>query len=280
MTRIVCIVPAYDPDPGLVALVGDLMAQAQDVVVVDDGSGAGRAEGIWAGCRSAGATVLHHEENRGIAAALNTGVGWATGAGAEAVLTVDQDSVVPPGFVTVLCRRWASAAENGCPVGLLAPETVDGLPRQRDGRPPIQSGQLVPMATFDRVGPFDERLFIDGVDDDFALRCLDAGLAVCVAPGLVLGHRLGAVQRLRVGGREVTLVRSAPFRSYYLARNRVALVRRHARRHPAWAAGQVFGLGRHLASMLLLAPDRRQRARAAVTGLRDAAGGRTGRRPF
>jgi rhamnosyltransferase len=279
MTRIVGVVPAYDPRPGLVDLVGDLVAQVQDVVVVDDGSGVGTAQAIWSGCRSAGATVLHHEGNRGIAAALNTGVAWAAGVGADAVLTVDQDSQVPPGLVTALRRRWTSAVENGCSVGVLAPETVDGLPRQRDGRPPIQSGQLVPMETFTRVGPFDERLFIDGVDDDFALRCLDAGLAVCVAPGVRLGHRLGAVQRLRVAGRKVTLIRSAPFRSYYLARNRVVLVRRHGRRHRAWATGQVLGLGRHLASMLVLAPDRRQRGRAVVAGLRDAAGGRTGRRP-
>jgi rhamnosyltransferase len=252
----------------------------QDVVVVDDGSGAGTAAAIWSGCRSAGATVLHHEGNRGIAAALNTGAAWAAGVGADAVLTVDQDSQVPPGFVAVLSRHWASAVEKRCAVGVLAPETVDGLPRQRDGKPPIQSGQLVPMETFARVGPFDERLFIDGVDDDFALRCLDAGLAVCVAPGVSLGHRLGAVHRFRVGGREVTLVRSAPFRSYYLARNRVVLARRHGRRHPAWAAGQVLGLGRHLASMLLVAPDRRERARAVAAGLRDAGSGRTGRGSF
>lgn len=277
VTRVVAVVPAYDPDPGLVDLVTDLLAQVPDVVVVDDGSANGSAA-VWPACREVGATVLHHAVNRGIAAALNTGVAWALDAGADAVLTLDQDSRVPPGFVDALSGEWDSAVENGCAVGLLAPQTVTGLPAQQAGRPPIQSGQLVPRATLERVGRFDESLFIDGVDDDFALRCLDAGLAVCVAPGVALEHRLGSEQRLRLTGREVGFVRSAPFRSYYLVRNRAVLARRYARRHPGWAAGQVLGLGRHLATMLVMAPDRRERVGAVAAGLRDAAAGRAGPR--
>ncbi len=279
MTGVVAVVPAYDPGPGLVDLVVALAPQVDRVVVVDDGSAGRAAADRWDACHDAGALVLHHDGNLGIAAALNTGVRWAVDAGARAVLTVDQDSDVPPGFVDALSTRWVALSEKGCAVGLLAPETVTGMPPQRDGHTPIQSGQLVPVDTFDRVGRFDEALFIDGVDDDFALRCLDAGLAVIVVPGLVLGHRLGDLQRVRVGGREVALTRSAPFRSYYLARNRAVLVRRYARRHPGWAAGQTLGLGRHLGVMLLLAPDRRERGREVWRGLRDAARGRSGRRP-
>ncbi|MEP6629444.1 MAG: glycosyltransferase, partial [Lapillicoccus sp.] len=252
MTYVAAVVPAYAPDAELVDLVADLVPQVDRVVVVDDGSPGLASADRWDACRAAGASVVAHETNRGIAAALNTGVREALSHGSvHAVLTVDQDSRVPPGFVAALVERWTAAADTGLRVGLVAPEQVTGLPAQRDGRPPIQSGQLVPVNTLTRVGDFDESLFIDGVDDDFALRCLDAGLAILVVPGLALGHRLGAGQRLRVAGRGVTLTRSAPFRSYYLARNRAVLVRRYARRHPGWAGSQVLGLGRHLAVMLL-----------------------------
>ena len=164
-------------------------------------------------------------------------------------------------------------------VGLVAPEHVSGLPAQRSGRPPVQSGLLVPVATFRRVGDFDERLFIDGVDDDYALRCLDAGLALVVADGVTLGHRLGDTHEVHVAGRTVTLTRSAPFRYYYLTRNRIRLVGRHARRHPGWAVRQVVGVAGHLGLVLALDPERGSRAREAWRGVRDGVRGPTGARP-
>ncbi len=122
-------------------------------------------------------------------------------------------------------------------------------------------------------------LFIDGVDADYALRCLDAGLAIVIAPGVTLGHRLGDTHEVRLVGRTLTLTRSAPFRYYYLTRNRVRLVARHGRRHPGWAAGQLVGLAGHLTLVVALDPQRGPRTREAWRGLRDGVAGRSGPRP-
>ena len=183
---------------------------------------------------------------------------------------MDQDSQLPARFVRRLLDSWRDAESAGVRVGLVAPQKVTGQPDQRPGRPPIQSGQLIPVTTLRRVGDFDERLFIDGVDDDYALRCLDAGLALVVAEGLTIGHRLGATHEVTIAGRTVTLTRSAPFRYYYLTRNRLWLVRRNARRHPRWAVAQAFGLLRHLVVVQTLVPDRHARADAVWRGVRDA----------
>ena len=147
------------------------------------------------------------------------------------------------------------------------------------GRPPVQSGQLIPAATLRHVGDFDEDLFMDGVDDDFALRCLDAGLSLVVADRLTLGHRLGETHDITLAGRTVTLTRSAPFRYYYLTRNRTRLIGRHGRRHPRWSAGQVVGVAGHLGLVVAFDPERGTRAREAWRGFRDGLRGRTGTRP-
>src|SRR5690349_17619281 len=167
-------------------------------------------------------------------------------------------------------RTWAKAEQAGVRVRVVAPEHVTGLPDQRAGRVPVQSGLLIPTATLRRVGDFDESLVIDGVDDDFALRCLDAGLALVVAEGVRLGHRLGETHDVSIAGRTVTLTRSAPFRYYYLTRNRIRLVRRHGRRHPGWAADQAVGLVRHLILVQVFLPGRRERARSVAHGARDS----------
>ena len=275
---VVAVVPAYEPGPGLLELVDALAPQVAEVIVVDDGSPHG-AQTIDAAAER-GARVLRHVTNKGIAAALNSGIRAALNQDDRvAVLTVDQDSRIPAGFVAALVDDWERAEQDGVRVGLVAPEHVSGLPDQRAGRPPVQSGLLLPVATLRRVGDFDERLFIDGVDDDYALRCLDAGLALVVAEGVTLGHRLGDTHEVTLAGRTVTLTRSAPFRYYYLTRNRIRLVGRHARRHPAWAAGQVVGVVGHLGLVVAFDPERGSRAREAWDGIRDGFRGRTGARP-
>jgi rhamnosyltransferase len=276
--NVAAVVPAYQPGPSLSALVRSLLTQTAHVVVVDDGSPG--SPDLMNAVTELGAQVVRHDTNRGIAATLNTGIRTAlAGDDVPALLTVDQDSEVPQGYVDRLMHTWAEAEQSGVRVGVVAPEHVTGLPNQRAGRVPVQSGLLIPTATLRRVGEFDESLVIDGVDEDFALRCLDAGLALVVARGVRLGHRLGESHEVSIAGRTVTLTRSAPFRYYYLTRNRIRLVRRHGRRHPGWSARQIVGVGGHLGLVLAFDPGRGDRLREAWRGARDGLRGRQDIRP-
>lgn len=304
-TLVAAVVPAFDPPGNLADLVADLRAQTGRVVVVDDGSPDAGTGQVLVACADAGAVVLRHEINSGIAAALNTAVAEARSRWPEvtAILTVDQDSRLGTDHVDRLVAAWRTAVADGLAVALVGPEHVEGLPsmvrrgwsgrsgRQGlpgvlPGREPVQSGLLVPTAVLDRVGAFDESLVIDGVDTDFFLRCLDAGGEVVVAPGTTIGHRLGTGHPVRllgrpvvVAGRPLVLTVSAPLRYYYLSRNRIRLVRRHGRRHTGWAVGQVVGLARHLLLVQTLVPGRRVRARELRHGLRDGLRDVGGRRP-
>lgn len=293
---VAAVVPAFDPPGGLVDLVAGLVSQTARVVVVDDGSTSPDTESILSACADGGALVVRRDTNVGIAGALNCAVAQARSQWPElaAILTVDQDSRLEADHVRRLVAAWTTAEAAGIDVGLVGPERVEGLPSmvraERHGvllgREPVQSGLLVPGAVLHRVGSFDESLVIDGVDTDFFLRCLDAGAEVVIAAGVTVGHRLGTGHPVRVLGRPVALAGrplvltvSAPFRYHYLVRNRVRLVRRHGRRHPRWAVGQVVGLARHLALVLVFVPGRRARARESWHGLRDGLRDLGGRRP-
>ena len=308
---VVAVITAFRPGPGLLDLVGSLIPDARVIVVDDSGTAGGGAaaaavsesvtgsddtEGdVLAAAERAGALVIRHDRNRGIAAALNTGVAAARAQGdPRYVLTLDQDSTVDDGFVAGLRRTAEDAAAAGLAVGLVAPAEVQGLPSPATGRErgflvggtPIQSGMLIPMAALDRAGGFAEQLFIDGVDTDFALRLGRHGLRVLLAPRTRLGHSLGERYHptlfghpLVVGGAPLGLVAGRPFRYYYLLRNRVLLNRLHGRRHRAWSVRETLLDLRHLAIVLALVPGRRARARAAWAGLRDGWAGRSGRIP-
>ncbi len=290
------VITAFDPGEGLLAVVASVLGQVNSVVVVDDGSRAAGALRVLGACERLGCSVLRRGDNGGIAAALNSGVAQALSAAVPPsdVLTLDQDSEIPKGYVAAAVLAREAAERCGIRVGMTAPERVTGLPRRvrgsRDGvllgGEPIQSGLLVPSSVLRTVGRFDESLFIDGVDSDFYLRCLDAGLAVVLVPGTTLAHRLGSRHPVRFLGRPLVLrgsgvevTHARPFRYYYLTRNRIALVRAHARRHPGWAAGQLLGLARHLALVLTLVPGRGERARWVLHGIRDGVRGVSGRAP-
>ncbi|GIG39634.1 glycosyltransferase [Cellulomonas phragmiteti] len=283
---VAAVVSSYHPDARLTDLCTALAGQVDLVVVVDDGTG-DEADAVLADCAAAGAVVVRHPRNRGIGAALGTGVAHADAAVAPAwYLTVDQDSALPGGYVDALLAAADGARAAGLDVALVGPEHVEDVGSRVAGRrgdvllsrEPLQSGLLVAADLSPAPGGslLDADLFIDGVDTDLYLRARTTGRAVVAAAGAKLGHRLGTVAG---GGRGPRLVHAAPFRYYYIARNRVHLVRRYGRRAPGWAVGAVLRDVRHLAVTTLLVPGRRARWRATLRGAADGLRGIVGPDP-
>lgn len=90
--RACVLVPAFDAERTIAAVVREARGQVDCVVVVDDGS----RDATAATAREAGATVVSHPVNRGKGAALRTGLEWAQTHGYEAALTLDADGQHPP----------------------------------------------------------------------------------------------------------------------------------------------------------------------------------------
>lgn len=280
-----CVVPVFRPDTDLLEGVRGLLSQTDQVVLVLDEPDADVAtDRLLEQCAKAGARIVRHRANLGIGAALNSGLRALEQDEPDFVLTLDQDSRLDEGYVAELVAACDLASRHGVRVGMVAPAFVESIGRMpaREvgavliGGEPIQSGLLVPAAVLDEVGLFDETLFIDGVDTDFYLRALDAGFSCVVAPDTRIGHRLGHASKGPVR-RGPALVVAADFRYVYQWRNLVRLLRRHARRHPAWAAHAVWKALRHLGVVTLFVPGRRARLAAAWAGLRAGLADRGGR---
>lgn len=269
-----------------------MLGQFEAVAVVDDGSGTG--EDVLAQCESLGAEVLRQGRNAGIGAALNAGIAalLAKHGGLSWIVTFDQDSEPPAGLLHKYEQARQAAAADGLTVGTISPESVSGsrvLSRGGSGgflevAEPIQSALLVSRKALDAVGGFDEGLFIDGVDTDFYWRLRKAGFTAVAAPGVALEHSLGTRTQarflgrtLRVRNRPVELMQSAPFRYYYIGRNRIHLLRRYFSTQPRWMLrGLALDL-RHVIVVVLLGTGRRERLGYFVRGTADGLRGRTGK---
>ncbi|WP_176697169.1 glycosyltransferase [Microbacterium sp. 3J1] len=280
------VVTVYRPD-STPPLLAQLAPQVDGIVVVDDGSGPD-VEDVLQAVRRLGHDVLALTENSGIGAALNAGIRRAREAGADLIVTFDQDSEVSSTYVEELMTAHDAATAASFAAGPVVPEYFADVSQAEasDASSPvlashaIQSGMLIPVNVLDRVGMMDEHLFIDLVDTDFELRCAAAGLPCIVSRGSRLEHRLGARYRLRgpLGALLPAVTLSTPFRYYYRARNRIIIDRRH-RRFRSRLIREGLADRIYFLVALALAKPRRPMWVLLRRGTQDGRAGRGGRMP-
>lgn len=293
--RTAAVIAAYSPPDSLVEAVRQLGRQLDHIVIVDDGSPAESAP-VFARLADLGATVLHQGTNQGIAAALNAGIRTASkNWSPKFFLTLDQDSLVNDRYVALAHKTFTEATAAGLDVAFVCAASYSGhavptLP-SHDGFvhafDPMQSGFLIPQSTLDRIGTFDEGLFIDGVDSEFTMRSRTAGMAVLVGDGCDIEHDLGQRRPgtllgrpVRVGGTTLSYNYHSPGRVYYICRNGTVLTKRYALKAPKWVARRlVEELKAHLLRFAF-SPGRPTLLRAAARGFRDGAMGVSGRIPL
>jgi rhamnosyltransferase len=282
--RITAIVTAYHPDELLAGVVRSALAACESVIVVDNTPGAGPAA-LPGLDRDPRVTVLGDGSNLGLAAALNLGLARLPEK-AEAVLLLDQDSVIPDGLIEGLAADLDDAT-----IGIVGPSPVDtvsgkryetlaGRHRQIDDRDlVITSGMLIRREALAQVpGGYREDFFVDYVDVDFCLRAKRNGVRIVRDMGLELPHSIGDVRVHRFLGQSVQVGHHAAWRHYWTVRNGVVLIREHLARKPVWAGVNTLFLARWIAFILLFEPERRGHAAAALRGLADGLTGRVARR--
>lgn len=280
-SRVVAVVPIFDPPWAAVPNVLRLSRQAA-VVLVNDGSPDTAPLRALVGIE--GTQWIHLQRNTGIAAALNAGVAAALDMDAEYVLTLDQDSTISDGFVAglaaVLDRHPAAST-------VVAPGSLGdgGRTRASDDAPAsvpevLQSGMMFKVATYLSTGPFDETLFIDGVDTDYCLRLRSRGGVVLAVPDVSMVHQLGAgdaARTFRIGPWRPVATGHSSIRRYYMTRNRLVLLQRYGAREPAWAAVTIRRTIVSHVLALLLEGDRESHFKMIARGVRDFARRRLGK---
>jgi hypothetical protein len=198
--------------------------------------------------RHADLEILENPRNLGYAGGNNVGIRWALERGADYVLIANSDTEMTPGLVRELvrvaesdpriavvgCRNllmedpgvlWGAYGEltYGPFVVRTAGERVPDAERWRvvrDVDSVIGNGYLWRRQALERVGLLDERFFGYHEDLDWCLRARRAGYRVVYAGTAAIIHKGGSSSDRRWS-------RSFPM-SYFLGRNGVLFVRKHA----------------------------------------------------
>ena len=233
MCKVAAIIVSYNPDNNLSDSVNLLINQVEKIIIVDNNSEEEKIQNIKSikNIDKEKIEIILNKENLGIATALNIGVKEAIKQGYKWILTMDQDSKASidmiqrmftvynqineeerknilsifPNFVD---ERVQSIEENS---NMKTYEYVDA---------DITSGNLLKTEVFEKVGFFDDSLFIDLVDTDFCMRLNEKNIKMIKVRDAILYHSIGEGQRVKgIFGSFNTSNHSA-LRRYYMTRNR------------------------------------------------------------
>jgi rhamnosyltransferase len=208
--------------------------------------------------------------------------------GATHLLLLDQDSVPASGMVAALMEGFQQPG----PVAAVGPLWRDSRTRE-DGffvrlarwgahkyEPTagetvpvdflISSGSSISLTALADIGPFDESLFIEHVDTDWALRAGAKGYRLYGVADARLDHALGdaALSASPLGLRRRRFFLYKPERNYYLLRNSIALWRRHYAPW-RWVIHDVRRTFLIMVFYALFVPPRFARLRSMFRALRD-----------
>lgn len=272
--EVIGVVLAYEPEPAVVANVQSLLGEVSRVIVVDNSPGTPASRILEQFSDDERVHVILQAGNVGVASGFNAGMRAALRDGASSVWIFDQDSTVAPG---TLDRLLAARVSWPSPVGIVAPalraRTTGRVLEQSAGEQVVRrdvlisSGSLFSREVLEAVGLHDDRLFIDYVDHDICLRMVRRGFTNLKVYDALLDHQFGASVPRRFFGRMVYIGDYSPFRQYYMARNRVIMIRRYG--FGRWFWEDVRFSVKSWVKVVFLEKDRRAKLAAALRGVRD-----------
>lgn len=306
-TRVTSITVAFNPDPvRLAEQVVALRGQVSEMIIVDNGS-APSVKSIFAqpeiaalAGNAAPIDILELRENGGIASGFNIGIDAARKAGAEFVLLLDHDSIPAADMVCKLLAGYQRAASTSPAnsVAAVGPRIIDSRDKRQypfvrfgwfrnqhlrcvDSQEKlvacdflISSGSLVAISALDKIGGYDEALFIDSVDLEWCCRARGAQFSLYGVCEAALDHRLG--DQRRVVWNRVNLVVHSPLRIYYMTRNRILLYRR-ATMPLKWKLKDMLRMVAKFVTLMLFVAPRLEYLRMTGVAVRDGLANRGGR---
>ena len=279
------VIVTFHPQRAVLGNLAKVRTQVQGLIVVDNGS----PEDLLAPLRKAigelNFTLIEIHANRGIAAALNTGVSCAKVKGFDYVLLLDQDSTVSEGFTQAMLAEYELHPQRD-KVAIVTPSQVErstGHLREhrfaKDGGPlvAITSGSLMPVAIFEQCGWFQEDLIIDCVDHEYCLRARSNGYTLAACSRAVLQVAVGSTTSHQAFGITILARNYNARRRYYLTRNRLVMVLRFWKQQPAWCCRALQDIVQDALKVVFVEEQRWSKMRNTARGIHDAFCGRMGK---
>ena len=226
---ILCVIVVYNPD--LIVLQNNIRHLIDDVTMVM----------LWQNSRlndkerrelvsifdQSKIVFAGNGNNEGIPRALNYAVSHMNEKGYDYLLTMDQDSQ----WIN-LSKFISCVDKNNCIYGPQIISNTDTLERKKQDDIQyisvgylITSGMMCYKDVLSSIGPFNEELFIDAVDEEYCYRGRKLGIKSIQIQGTYLIQQFGDSKEVSFAGKKTIAYNYSAFRYYYIVRNHIYLLR-------------------------------------------------------
>lgn len=165
--------------------------------------------------------------NQGLAKPINQIAEKAMMMGYEWLITFDQDSVAEKGMLKKMIG-YAESCKDTSKIGIICPAVSKKVVKFEKAYSKIsynkwiqQSGAMHNLKVLEKVGNYDEKLFIDQVDYEYCVRILSKGYKIVKVNDAILYHNVedDNTQFIRKHGRPLYVNKYSSKRYYYCVRN-------------------------------------------------------------
>jgi len=282
--KIVGVVVAFNPDVAQIRLtVQALAGQVETVFLLDNSDNGANVAAQLADFPTL--RYIGNNGNQGIAQALNRALHEAKADGAGWLLTLDQDSSLPAGYVGSLAT-YLDDRVDGARIGVLGAAFSSS---SDDGNQPaapsgeveylITSGNLLNVDAALSVGGFREDFFIDYVDVEMCFRLRRRGFKVVQHPSLIFAHELGAIKRSRFLRWSFVASHHSAARRYYMTRNRLVFYAEYFGSHRQFVLTDATHMLKEIFKIFLVEDRKLVKVKAITLGIVDVVRGKMGKAP-
>lgn len=292
ITSCCAIIVTFYPSKDIAENVAALHDQVDTIIIVDNASGDSYQE-LWQQLtKQFNVSIIYNSENIGIAAALNLGLKKAKADGYQWIVTFDQDSQATPNMIDTMLQAYEIYPQNEKVVSL-SPRYKDkntGVIRGNqvlsslteihpylEAQTVMTSGNLLKLSVLDSVGYFNEALFIDCVDYEYCLRCINQGYKILEIKDAVLLHNVGFPVQHKLLWRTLTANNHSALRRYYYARNAVYIYKKFAFKQPIWVIKNCCVLMKMIVVVTFFEVNRKKKLKAIFRGFVDGLFDRMGK---
>lgn len=221
----------YKPQKSTEHLVDLIKSQGCDVCAVINGNVSEEEKLLL---ELAAVKLIIHDENVGLAVALNDIISYFLESENTHLFLFDQDSLPSPDFVFYMLEKFNKLEADVSNIACLVPSIQDSkigviphkyLQRNKTTlQTAMTSGCLFSKASFNAVGSMDDSLFIDGIDHEWCFRAQSLGMKIYLCEEAILYHSLGDISVMLGASRKQ--MHKNPIRHYYIVRNSFYLARK------------------------------------------------------
>lgn len=276
--KIAGVVVLYNPDIECIKNINSYLDQVTLLYVIDN-SEVQNKEVHSKLIMNSKVNYIANQVNLGIARALNQAAELARQNNFSFLLTMDQDSSADSELIKFYLDYLSS--NDISKLGMLAPIPVylseitnANYPLQKEVDVAITSGCLVNLNASEKVGQFDEKLFIDYVDFEYCLRLRKMGLSIVQLGRAKIYHQLGNLEKRKFIFVPIFVTHHSPERYYYRTRNRLYIAKKYIHTFPAFIFKDFLVFLNEFLKILLYEKQKMTKIKSILLGATDFLKGR------